>query len=119
MAIVNQQIKTIQSPVLSVPTGKSYAITNILVCNTFNPNSGDAGNHEAFFDLHLVPNTQELDNQVTCVVRELGLPAGETFTFDTERIVLEEGDEVILIAEPGIYADNATDLAVTVSYLEV
>jgi hypothetical protein len=127
MAIVNQQVTTTQSPVLSVPTGKSYAITNILVCNTYNPNAGDAGIHDASFDLHIIPNPQELDNQVTCVIRELTLPAGETFTFDTERIVLEEGDEVILIGEPGIYDDqttldpdnDATDLAVTVSYLEV
>jgi hypothetical protein len=119
MAIVNQQITTTQSPVLSVPTGKSYAITNILVCNTYNPNANDADTRDALFDLHLVPSSQALDNQVTCVVRELNLPAGETFTFDTERIVLEEGDEVVLIGEPGVYADDKTDLAVTVSYLEV
>ena len=121
MAIINQQITTIQSPtsILSVPSGKSYAITKILVCNTYNPNAVDAGTHDASFDLHLVPNGEPRDNQVTAVIRELVLPAGETFTFDTERIVLEQGDEVILIGEPGIYADDKTDLAVTVSYLEV
>jgi len=119
MAIVNQQVKTTQEPILSVPPGKSYAITNILVCNTYNPTAGDADLHQASFDLHLIPNLQGLNNQVTAVIRELNLPAGETFTFDTERIVLEDGDELILIAEPGIYPEGATDLAVTVSYLEV
>jgi len=121
MAIVNQQITTIQSPtpILTVPTGKSYAITNILVCNTYNPTASIAATRSASFDLHLVPSGEPRDNQVTAVIRELVLPAGETFTFDTERIVLEEGDEVILIGEPGVYADDKTDLAVTVSYLEV
>ena len=54
MAIVNRQITTatldIFDPVssLGVPVGKSYAITNILVCNT--------GAAAATFDMHLIPN---------------------------------------------------------------
>jgi hypothetical protein len=127
MAIINEQIKTVQDATLNVPAGKSYAITNILVCNTYNPNAIDANTRSASFDLHFVKNGQNLDNKITCVVRELTLPAGETFTFDTERIVLEEFDRVILIGQPGVYDDpestapdnNLTDLAVTISYLEV
>lgn len=128
MAIINEQVSTTQSPTLTVPAGKSWAITNILVCNTYNPNEIDAATRTASFDLHFLNGaSQNLDNKVTCVIRELNLPAGETFTFDTERIVLEEGDRVVLIGEPGLYDDpdnpdpdnNLTDLAVTISYLEV
>lgn len=127
MAIINEQVSTTQAPTLNVPEGKSYAITNILVCNTYNPTAGDANTHNASFDLHFVRNGDNLANERTCVVRELNLPAGETFTFDTERIVLEEFDRVILIGQPGRYDDpnnpdpdnNLTDLAVTISYLEV
>lgn len=118
MAIVNAQLTTTALDGLTVPSGKSYAITNILVCNTYSPNDPTPENHSANFDLHLIPNGDSLDNKVTCVVRDLELPAGETFTFDSERIVLEAGDKVTFVAEPNI-GSNLTDLAVTISYLEV
>jgi len=47
------------------------------------------------------------------VVRNLILPAGETFTFDSEKIILEEGDKIVLLGE------SPTNLSATVSYLEV
>lgn len=118
MAIVNQTLTTAQLDIITVPAGKQYAITNILVCNTYDPGAGDAASHDAVFDLHLIPNGQALSNVRTCVVRQLTLPAGETFTFDTERIVLEAGDIVAFVAEPNLGSGN-TDLAATVSYLEV
>lgn len=118
MAIVNQRLTTTQLDILTVPAGKQYAVTNILVCNTYDPGAGDAANHDALFDLHLIPSGQSLSNTRTCVVRQLTLPAGETFTFDTERIVLDAGDIVAFVAEPDVGGAD-TDLAATVSYLEV
>lgn len=111
MAIVNEQLTTTQKDVLTVPAGKTYAITNILVCNTDLSNS-------ASFDMHFIKSGDALNNKVTAVVRDLELPAGETFTFDSERIVLEEGDKVSFVAEPDI-GSSLTDLAATVSFLEV
>jgi len=105
MAIVNARLRTTNVEILdpnqdnappftgAVPQGKSYAITNILVCN----NDASAS---AQFDLHLVPRGEALDNLTTRVVNNLVLPAGETFTFDTEKIVLEEGDKVVFISQP-------------------
>ena len=118
MAIVNAQLTTTQNDVLTVPANKSYAITNILVCNTYSPSGVNPQNRDARFDMHIIPVSQALDNKVTCVVRELELPAGETFTFDSEKIVLEGGDKVSFVADPDI-GTNLTDLAVTISYLEV
>ena len=111
MAIVNEQLTTTQKDVLIVPAGKTYAITNILVCNTDLSNT-------ASFDMHFIKSGNVLENKVTTVVRELALPGGETFTFDSERIVLEEGDKVSFVAEPDI-GNSLTDLAATVSFLEV
>jgi len=111
MAINNSQLTTTQLDILTVPADTSYAVTNILVCNTSLSNS-------ASFDMHLIPNTAALDNKVTAVVRELELPAGETFTFDSERVVLEQGDRVSFVAQPDT-GSNLTDLAATISYLEV
>lgn len=111
MAIVNAQLTSTQLDILTVPAGKSYAITNILVCNQ------DASD-DASFDLHFIPSGDPLDNAITRVVNNLTLPAAETFTFDSERIVLQEGDKVSFVAEPNIGA-GLTDLSATVSYLEV
>jgi hypothetical protein len=47
------------------------------------------------------------------VVRSLELPAGETFTFDSEKIVLEAGDKIVALGE------SPTNLVATVSFLEV
>lgn len=118
MAIVNQTLTTTQLDIVTVPAGKTYAITNIMVCNTYDPGEGDAANHDALFDLHLIPSGQSLENARTTVVRQLTLPAGETFTFDSERIVLDAGDKVAFVAEPDSGSGD-TDLAATVSYLEV
>lgn len=111
MAITNAQLTTTQLNVLTVPAGKTYAITNILVCNN------DASDN-ANFDLHLIPSGDPLDNAITRVVNNLVLPAAETFTFDSERIVLEAGDSVSFVAEPDI-GSGLTDLSATISYLEV
>ena len=117
MAILNAQLKTTaldiidQSTSQGVPVGKSYAITNIMVCNTDDTAT-------ATFDMHLIPSGNALANKVTRVINGLSLPASETFTFDSERIVLEEGDKLVFVAEPDIGA-SLTNLAATVSYLEV
>jgi hypothetical protein len=110
MAIVNQQLTTTQLDMITVPASKSYAITNILVCNN--------GGADASFDMHLIPQSSSLSNAVTRVINNLTLPAGETFTFDNEKIVLEVGDKIAFVAEPDIGA-SLTNLAATVSYLEV
>lgn len=101
----------------AVPEGKSYAITNLLVCNN--------GSSDVYFDLHIVPFGVTLSNNVTRVLNNLTLPGGETFTLDSEKIVLEAGDRLVLRADPdngtgaGPYGGNKTDLSATVSYLEV
>jgi len=112
MAIENAQLTTTQSNLLVVPSDKSYAITTIIVCNT-NLSATSAST----FDLHIAKSGQAIGVETT-IVKGLELPAGETFTFDSERIVLEAGDFVAFEADPDIGSGN-TDLAATVSYLEV
>ena len=111
MAIVNAQLTTTQLDIVTVPASTRYAITNILVCNN------DATD-DASFDLHFIPSGDPLDNAITRVINGLTLPAGETFTFDSEKIVLGAGDKVAFVASPDAGGGN-TDLSATVSYLEV
>jgi hypothetical protein len=112
MAIEQSIIQTTDTTLLTVPAGKRYAITTILVCNTYNPAAVDAASNDTEFDLHLVKNGQARSN-TNMIVRSLNLPAGETFTFDSEKIVLEAGDRVIFLGQA------PTNLSATVSWLEV
>ena len=111
MAIENQQLTTAQLDLLTVPASKQYAITTVMVCN--NDSSSTAS-----FDMHLVKSGEAVSNNKTIIVNELSLPPGETFTFDSEKIVLGEGDKLSFVAEPDIGA-TLTNLVATVSYLEV
>jgi len=110
MEIENSILSATQLDLLSVPEGKSYAITTILVCNY-------ASSGSASFDLHIVKNGEARGDK-NVVVSNLELPAGETFTFDSEKIVLEEFDYISFAASPDTGSGD-TDLAATVSYLEV
>lgn len=116
MAIVNAIIKNVRTDGLTVPAGKSYAVTNILVCNQ--------GSSDVAFDMHLLPaGGGGYDTALNRVVNNLTLPATETFSFDSEKIVLEAGDIVSFKGTPGnglpVGDDEYTDLSVTISYLEV
>jgi|TARA_Y100000389_G_C17431184_1_gene502728 hypothetical protein len=114
MAIATLTISTgAQQDIVTVPAGKRYAITNIMVCNTYDPNGSSPEAETGLFDMHFLPSGEALSTTLNCVVRQLSLPAGETFTFDSERIVLDEGDKLSFVG------DTNGNLATTVSYLEV
>lgn len=89
-----------------------YAITTIMVCNTWVPNPDHEEDGETNFDMHFVKRNDP-KSDTNMVIRTLILPAGETFTFDSEKVVLESGDKIVLLGE------SPTNLSATVSYLEV
>jgi len=89
-----------------------YAITTIMVCNTWVPNPVHEEDGLTTFDMHLVKR-DEPKSDTNKVINVLELPAGETFTFDSEKVVLESGDKIVIVG------DSPTNLSATVSYLEV
>lgn len=118
MAIENSFIDITETNVLTVPAGKNYAITTIIVCNTYIPTL-DEDEGLANFDLHLVPNGQSLSDS-NRIIKDLNLRAGETFTFDSEKIILESSDSVVAIGSPDDPSNpGSTTLSVLVSYLEI
>jgi len=122
MAIVNKAIidqggGDYRHTMITVPAGQQWAITNIMVCNTYDPSAASPEQETCAFDLHFVPSTGSYSDTITSVVRRLSLPAGETFTFDTEKVVLEEGDSVVINGSAS--AGGTGRLACTVSYLRV
>ena len=110
MAIAQATIGATDTVVLTVPANKSYAITTIMVCNTAAYDA--AGNNDTSFDLHFVQQSQPKSN-TNMVVKEMPVPGGETFTFDSEKVILSAGDSVTLLSQAPL------NLSVTVSYLEV
>ncbi len=114
MAIVNKKIAQIDTVLLTVPNGSRFAITTILVCNTASADTG--GSNDSSFDLHLVPNGQakgNADPNANQILNDLVVAGADTFTFDTEKIVLEGGDRIIAVSQ------SPANLAATISYLEV
>lgn len=110
MAIQSTAIGTTATPLYT--SSGSNAITNIMFCNTvpYNPASPNTG--LAYLTVYLVKNT-ESPTTTNTVVNYMPIPAGETFSFDSEKIILSNGDSVQALA------DVTATLVATVSYLSV
>lgn len=110
MAINSALILDTDTTILSVPSGKKYAITTILVCNyATTVNSAN----DSSFNMHVIQGSGGVKSNTNLVLNSISMPAQETFTFNIERLILEEGDRVVL---------NSPDsdlLSATISYLEV
>ena len=114
MAIVNKKIGLTDTEVLAVPSGSRFAVTTIMVCNTASADTG--GGNDTTFDLHFVPNGQakgNADPNANQILNDLVIAGADTFTFDTEKIVLEGGDKIVAVSQA------PANLIATVSYLEV
>jgi len=125
MAIKTYRLRNENMTILEPPAGKQYAITTMMIVNNSSTNM-------SYFDMHFVPNGDPVSdgtpgNGSTLAIKNLELSPEETFTFDTEKIILDEGDRVVIFSQPGVDDDpdlpigNAilTNLGVVISYLEV
>lgn len=110
MAINSVLIGATDTTVLEVPAGKKYAVTTILVCNY--ASTFDSAN-DSTFDMHVIKTSGGVKSNTNKVLNSIQMPAQETFSFNTERLILEEGDRVVLISP------DSDKLSATISYLEV
>lgn len=101
MAIYNTAI-TASTGTLASGSG-IRAITTVIVCNT--------GASDRTVTLYAVPSGSSAGTG-TMIVNALNIPAGDTITFDQEKMVLGTGDELRAVA-------SATGLTATVSILAV
>ena len=108
MAITNTEVNGTVD-VLTVPAGKSYAVTSILITNI--GAEDPTGAEDSYFTLYAV--TGSFNANRSMIVNNALLPGAETFTLDSEKIVLGAGD-FIRVAQSG-----ANNISVVVSYLEV
>jgi hypothetical protein len=105
MAIYNTQITSLSAgsaDTLASGSG-TRAITTVIVCNT--------GATDLTVTLYAVPSAGSAGNG-TMIVNQLTVPAGDTVSFDQEKMVLGSGDELKAIC-------SASGLTATVSTLAV
>jgi hypothetical protein len=122
MAIESSFIETTGTDLVTVPSSENWAITTIIICNTFavDPTNDQIG--KTSFDLHLLQDGA-VASDANRVINGLELQAGETFTFDSEKIILSEGEKIYAIGTPQDTSPGAllgnTSMSALVSYLEI
>jgi len=92
MAIQSVAIGATNTTVFTATGDKMVA--TIIFCNQELPDPIQVDSNVTYLDLHLVANGDSPSN-VNRIVNGLMIPAGETVFFDTERIVLQDGDTVV------------------------
>ena len=105
MAIASVLITTTPSAIFTVPAGQEVALTTMFFCNY-------SASDVTLSSLNLVTSGGTASD-TNRVVKDLIIPAGETLTFDTEKIVLSGGDFVSAVASVN------TRLSVTICSLQV
>ena len=70
------------------------AVTCIWVSNTAAYNPADPTANLTYLDVHFVKQGDGITT-TNLIVNQLPVPAGETVTFDTEKIILDNGDRVV------------------------
>jgi hypothetical protein len=110
MAIANTTLTSSNQAIFT--SSGNNAITTIIVCNTSTYNSSSPLANQSLLYMYAVPNGGSAGTS-TLIVNGLPIPAGETVSFDQEKMVLANGD--------AIYAktDSASNLVATVSTLAV
>ncbi len=105
MAIASALITGISPTTIYTSSGNN-AVTCLWICNTvdFDPLNPTAG--LTYVDVHFCKNGAGV-TATNQVVNKLAVPAGESVTFDTEKIILENGDYVALFS-PAPYNLSAT-----------
>lgn len=103
MAITNALIESSAKTVVFNATGEN-AITCMVLCNSSLTTA-------ATVRVWVVPGAEAVANK-HIIINEVNLPAGETFSMDTERFILSDGDTIQAQASQDVI------VAMTVSYVQ-
>lgn len=109
MAIQNTSLSNTPTAI-SPPLGSDSAIIVMFFCNVNPIDPIDPTIGEQKIDVHVVKNG-ETSNATNKIANQVPIGAGDTFTFNTERLVLAPGDQVYAATT------NASQVSVTTSYV--
>lgn len=86
MAITNVLVTSTNATIVfQAPLNEEHAITTMFFCNQ--------SVTDAVLDLHIVPGPSPFSDN-SQVMKSLPLPATETFVFDAEKLILQDGDRI-------------------------
>lgn len=110
MAILNTAVTSGNTTIFT--SAGNNAITTMIFCNTsaYNPASPTA--NTSLLSVYAVPSGGSVGDG-TMIVNKLPMPAGETVSFDQEKIVLANGDFIVA------KTDSLSNITATVSTLAV
>lgn len=103
MAITNSQLSSTEKTEVFVGSGEN-AITCIILCNT----SQSTG---ATVSVWAVPAAIAASD-ASMILNQISLPPGETFSMDTERFILDDGDSIQAQASQNLI------ITATISYVQ-
>lgn len=101
MAISNTQLSTTNTTVYT-STGETL-VACLFLCNT---HTSDVN-----VSVHVVPSGQSVSD-TRMILKQYTIPAGDTLTFEWEKLILDNGDFISGVA------DVANKVSVTVSHVE-
>jgi hypothetical protein len=114
MAIANLDIQNTAQSILTVPVDNTYVVTTMMIVNTAAPDPNDDTAGLTYLTAHIVSGGSVGDiNNTNMVINSIPLAAGETFVWDTEKIVLGATDSVVLLST------TPNNLSATVSYVDI
>ena len=96
MAVQSVAISNVNTD-LFVSNGNN-AITTIMICNKIPFDPLDPTADQTYLYVHVVANGDGVTD-TNLIVNKLLVPAGETVTFDTEKLVLANGDKIVANSE--------------------
>jgi hypothetical protein len=89
-------------PVLEVAENQQYAVTSMFYCNYTD--------NDSIINVYVVAGGKTPSNE-NKIIHNLMISPGDTFTFDTEKIILDSGDS--------INATSTGGTSCTISYVRV
>lgn len=110
MAILNTLVTSGNTTIFT--SSGNNAITTMIFCNTSTYNPASPSANTSLLYVYAVPSAGSAGTG-TLIVNGLPVPAGETVSFDQEKIVLADGDFIVA------KTDSASNITATVSTLAV
>ena len=111
MAIINATLTSTAAAIY--PSTGDNAITTIIICNKSAYVPATPTLNQSLLYLYVTPSGTTVPTDDNLIVNGLPIPAGETVTFDQEKMVLATGDKI------WGKTDSLSNLVATVSTLAV
>ena len=112
MALSNTTVTTTSTGTLllgPIPTDKTYAVVVMFFTNS--SASAETLSVYAYPDAFQLSGTLATDNK-NLLIKDLSIEGGDTFTFNAEKLLIDDGDSIIAVSSGG-------NIQAVLSYTEI